>query len=98
MRYELQEGILTIMSPAGSEHGALAMKLGAQLGMFVEDNDLGDRRSSRNWFPIWRADPDTVLAPDVGFVRKDRIPSDEHAEDLLSRRCRILLVEVRFAK
>ena len=71
-KYELQKGILTIMSPAGSEHGALAMKLGARLSVYAEDKDLGVVVAAETGFRL-ASNPDTVLAPDAAFVAKDRI-------------------------
>lgn len=41
-RFELSEGVLIVMSPAGSKHGSLALRLGRRVGNHVEDNDLGE--------------------------------------------------------
>lgn len=40
-RYELIEGVLHVMSLAGSEHGDLAMRIGASLFQHVKANSLG---------------------------------------------------------
>ena len=41
-RYELVKGILKMMSPAGSEHGRVALRIAARLAMHVEKFDLGE--------------------------------------------------------
>ena len=63
-----------MMSPAGSLHGKIAARLGALLYKFVEQNKLGIVFGAETGFHI-RRNPDTVLAPDVAFVRADRIPN-----------------------
>lgn len=73
-RFELQKGKLTMMSPAGFEHGDIAMALGARMRVYAEDNQLGRVPAAETGFKLTR-DPDTVLAPDVAFVRRDRIPA-----------------------
>lgn len=72
-RYELVKGELRRMPPAGSEHGAIIMNLGISLGQFVKANALGVVFSAETGFKI-ASDPDTVRAPDLAFVRHDRIP------------------------
>ncbi len=62
-----------MMSPAGFEHGWIAMNIGAPLRNFVKKNALGMVTGAETGFYIAR-DPDTVRAPDVGFIRAERIP------------------------
>jgi len=71
-RYDLVEGELHKMTPAGSEHGAIAQSLGWRLGKFVEDHGLGQVFAAETGFLIGR-DPDTVRAPDVAFARKEQV-------------------------
>ena len=73
VRAELQEGKLVDMPPSGSEHGDVAMGLGARIRVHSEDNDLGRSFAAETGFVLAR-DPDTVRAPDVGFVTKDHVP------------------------
>ena len=73
-RYELVEGELKTMSPAGFEHGALVMNVSIILGPYVKANDLGVCLGAETGFRL-ASDPDTVLAPDVAFVRRERIPA-----------------------
>jgi Uma2 family endonuclease len=72
-RYELVHGELRRMAPAGFEHGAIGMRLVTRLGTHVEASDLGVVLGPDTGFSI-ASDPDTVRAPDVSFVRRDRIP------------------------
>jgi len=72
-RCELIRGELIMMSPSGFEHGRLASRIDRRLGDFVEKNALGIVTGAGTGFVIAR-DPDTVRAPDVGFVRSERAP------------------------
>ncbi len=72
-RYELKKGKLTMMSPAGSEHGKIAMRLSIRLGVFIEEHDLGTLFAAETGFKL-AENPDTVLAPDTSFVSKARMP------------------------
>ena len=71
-RYELVEGILRMMSPAGGRHGRIASKLLTRLAVFVEKNNLGHTFAAETGFLIHQ-DPDTVRAPDVSYVSHARI-------------------------
>ncbi|MES2790401.1 MAG: Uma2 family endonuclease [Planctomycetota bacterium] len=73
-RYELVEGVLNKMSPAGGEHGAIASFLNGHLMFHVRRNRLGTTYAAETGFKI-RTNPDTVLAPDVAFVAADRVRS-----------------------
>ncbi len=73
-RYELIQGELIIMAPAGAEHGDTALGLGARIRVFADDNDLGAVFAAETGF-LLEQKPDTVRAPDVGFVRKARLPN-----------------------
>jgi Uma2 family endonuclease len=72
-RYELVKGELRQMSPAGSEHGAIIVRLTVRLGYHVEANNLGVCFGAETGFKI-ATNPDTVRAPDVAFVRRERVP------------------------
>lgn len=74
-RYELIRGGLRKMSPAGGEHGVVAMRIGSRLDQAVSVNRLGLVLAAETGFLLER-DPDTVRAPDVAFVSRNRIPSD----------------------
>ena len=72
-RYELVKGELRKMSPAGSEHGAIIVNLTLLLGQHVKANNLGVVFGAETGFKIAMS-PDTVRAPDIAFVRRERIP------------------------
>jgi Uma2 family endonuclease len=71
-RRELVKGELRMMSPAGSEHGAVIFKLTALLGSYLAESPLGEAFGAETGFLISR-DPDTVRAPDIAFVTAERI-------------------------
>ncbi|MBI5757104.1 MAG: Uma2 family endonuclease [Planctomycetales bacterium] len=71
---ELVKGELRDMAPAGFEHGAVGMNLAVVLASFVRTHDLGVVTAAETGFEIFR-DPDTVRAPDIGFVKRSRIPA-----------------------
>jgi Uma2 family endonuclease len=74
-RYELIRGELIQMSPSGSEHVVIIAELAARLRNQVKANKLGIVFGAEGGFLIGR-DPDTVRAPDIAFVRRERIPAD----------------------
>jgi len=61
-----------MMSPAGSEHGAIALQTGSALLDFVKAHSLGAVLGAETGFQIAH-DPDTVRALDVAFIRADRV-------------------------
>jgi Uma2 family endonuclease len=69
--YELIEGKLRRMSPAGDEHGRVGMELAIALGSHVKQNKLGKLYLAETGFLI-HTNPDTVRAPDIAFVRMER--------------------------
>jgi Uma2 family endonuclease len=71
-RCELIHGELIMMSPAGAEHGVVALRIGRFLGNFVDDAGLGVVFGAETGFKIDN-NPDTVRAPDAGFARKSRL-------------------------
>ncbi len=71
-RCELVQGELIMMSPAGFDHGRIAINLAVLLDRFVRENRLGVIAAAETGFIISR-NPDTVRAPDVAFVRKERL-------------------------
>jgi Uma2 family endonuclease len=68
---ELVRGQLIVREPPGTRHGALAATLGYYVASFVRQRGLGIVFAQDTGFKI-ASDPDTVRAPDVGFVARDR--------------------------
>ncbi len=60
------------MPPAGFEHGDLATRFGIALTSYVTMHKLGRVVIGDIGFKL-TADPDTVRAPDVAFVRQERL-------------------------
>ncbi|MHC4224938.1 MAG: Uma2 family endonuclease [Planctomycetota bacterium] len=75
-RCELIRGELKMMLPAGFKHGRIAIRLGALIANHVNSHRLGTVVAAETGFVLSR-DPDTVRAPDVGFVRASRPPGPE---------------------
>lgn len=73
-RYELVKGELLTMSPSGAQHGAVTMNLSVRLATFIRSHNLGVVFGAETGFKL-EHDPDTVLAPDISFVRGERIGS-----------------------
>ena len=73
-RYELVEGRVRRMSPVGGLHGMLVVRLAAALAAYVEQHDRGVIMTEAGF--VLGRNPDTVRAPDIAFVRKDRIPAE----------------------
>ena len=75
-RYELAEGALLTMSPAGSRHGRIALRIGSLLEQFVRQERLGASFGAETGFLLSRG-PDTVRAPDAAFVSSARLPAGD---------------------
>lgn len=71
-RYELVQGVLRKMSPAGGAHGEAEGFIAGHLMFHVRKNRLGSTYVGDTGFKI-RTNPDTVLAPDVAFVTRERV-------------------------
>lgn len=74
--------MLIVREPPGTRHGARSARLTRRVGNFVERYDLGEVFGQDTGFKIER-DPDTVRAPDVAFIARERlagIPEEGYAE------------------
>ncbi len=71
-RYELVRGELRKMAPTGGEHGWIESDIDSSLNPYVKANNLGRTFSGDTGFLLER-DPDHVRAPDIAFVRRERI-------------------------
>jgi Uma2 family endonuclease len=72
VQIELDEGQLIAMPPAGFEHGERENQIMFLLAQHVRKNKLGKVVSGDTGF---RLNDRTVLAPDVAFVRQERVES-----------------------
>jgi Uma2 family endonuclease len=71
-RVELVKGEVVEMSPAGFDHGAIALAVGSILRDFVRSQRLGTVTAAETGFVLSR-NPDTVRAPDAAFVARERV-------------------------
>lgn len=81
--YELYDGVPRVREPGGEVHGCAEMDIAVALYNYVRSHRLGKVFPSSLGYVLQR-NPDTVLAPDVSFVRNERIayrvPSEEFFE------------------
>jgi Uma2 family endonuclease len=72
-RTELVRGVLVVREPAGSRHGLVTMNLGAELAVYAKRTGAGAVYAAETGFKL-ATNPDTVRAPDIAFVTRDRLP------------------------
>lgn len=75
-RAELVRGRLVVREPAGGRHGRVAAEMARLIGNHAHDHDLGVVYAAETGFTLARQ-PDTVRAPDVAFLCRDRLPEPE---------------------
>jgi len=73
-RSELIRGNLIMMTPAGANHGQIAIAIGSQIYQFVAAHDLGRTFAAETGFKL-ESNPDTVRAADAAFVSRARLPA-----------------------
>ena len=74
--FELIEGELREMPPAGEEHGVIAGNLFGYIWQFVNQHKLGRVTAAETGYVV-HLNPDgrdTILAPDVGFTANAHLP------------------------
>jgi Uma2 family endonuclease len=74
--WELWEGELQKVPGAGLEASDLAQWIGMLLGSFVRPRRLGKVTGADGTY-ILADDPQTIVVPDVAFVRAERLPGPE---------------------
>ncbi len=72
-RYELLQGRIVRMSPVGCQHGQVVTQLLFLLKQHLLHEPVGQVFTEVGFKLASR--PDTVRAPDVAFVRRERLPS-----------------------
>ena len=70
---ELVRGVLVVREPAGSRHGLVTMNLGAELAVYAKRAGAGGVYAAESGFKL-ASNPDTVRAPDIAFVSRERLP------------------------
>ena len=81
-QFELVRGRLLVREPPGTRHGVIAAELLYRVSAFARVHALGVVCAQDTGFRI-RSDPDTVRAPDLAFIARDRmsqIPDRGYAE------------------
>jgi Uma2 family endonuclease len=73
-RYELVSGVVYRMSPVGGLHGAVAARLVVALVEWADRHRAGTVMTETGF--VLTTGPDTVLAPDISFVRRERTPAN----------------------
>jgi Uma2 family endonuclease len=73
--YELVDGDLVRMTPAGAEHGAVTACISQVLREYVDEHGGGVCCGADTGF-ILRRTPDVVRAPDAAFVSGERVPKN----------------------
>jgi Uma2 family endonuclease len=71
-RYELVRGELRKMAAAGHQHGRIAINVTTPLDQYVRAHNLGVVYAAETGFKL-ASNPDTVRAPDVAFIRRERV-------------------------
>ncbi len=78
-RYELVLGELREMSPAGWRHGVVVNNVQALLNPHIKAHNLGRGFGAETGFLLHR-NPDTVKAPDFGFISTEHLPANDPIE------------------
>jgi Uma2 family endonuclease len=71
---ELVAGRLVVREPPGYRHGDVAARLLIAIGTYAMTHQLGRVLAAESGFTLFR-NPDTVRAPDVAFIRAERVPA-----------------------
>jgi Uma2 family endonuclease len=78
-RYELIRGELKKMARAGHWHGRIAINVTTPLDQHVRAHNLGAIYAAETGFKL-ASNPDVVRAPDVAFIRRERVEEVGNAE------------------
>ncbi len=74
-RFELWEGVRNEVSPSSIKTGLIRIRISTAISNYVDMHGLGYVSDSESGF-VLATNPDTVVAPDIGFFRPDRYPED----------------------
>ncbi len=81
--YELIDGELIEVSPTSFESSFVTARLSSFLVQHVSLHKLGWVTSAEGGFVLKR-NPDTVVAPDIGFIKLDRFPAGQSLKRFMS--------------
>lgn len=81
-RYTLLRGVLYRAPPPQARHGRIISTITRHVGNVVDERHLGVIYDQSGF--TFTLDPDTLLGPDLSFVRKDRVPDDEDAYPIMA--------------
>lgn len=73
VRYELLDGELVEMAPTSGDHGVIAFRLATRVDRYEPSRTLVEGVTAEAGF-VLRRDPDVLVAPDLAFVRLERLP------------------------
>jgi len=80
-KYQLIEGRVLRMPPAGGDHDNIAARLVILLGVFVQTRSLGEITLSQSGYLVNLPDEqEKLLVPDLAFVSAARVPKRGTAE------------------
>lgn len=74
--WELIDGELVPVNPSGFASSNMGLRIGRLVGNYVDAHDLGEMTGAGGGYVLF-PDRETLLAPDVAFVRKDRVPPED---------------------
>ena len=75
--YELIDGEVVAVVPAGLSHGFITSRIAAKLRQFVDEHDLGEVTGAETGF---RLSSDTLRAPDAAFISHAKLTTVVEAE------------------
>jgi len=90
-KYELWNGKVVSMPPAGIKHGVIIARLMAYLGIYVQQHKLGELLDGQTGF---RLSVEYCFAPDISFVSRERLKLIQPITEKLFHGAPDLAVEV----
>lgn len=77
---ELIAGVVVEMAPSVDKHGIMSSEIGYAVLEYVKKNHIRGYVTIESAGYILFRNPDTVRAPDVAFISKDRMPDKPHGD------------------
>lgn len=93
-RFELIAGERVDMSPTGSRHFVVSLRINQVLWKYLDAHPIGGLGGAEGGFLLER-NPDTVLAPDYAFVTNDQIAQLEINPEGFAKLAPALVVEIK---